>query len=70
MTELLERAFEEAAKLTPDEQDAFARWMLEELESERRWLAAFAASQDVLDQLADEAMAEYRAGNTLPVDEE
>jgi hypothetical protein len=36
--------------------------------SERRWDDSFAASTDVLAQLADEALAEHRAGRTEPLD--
>ncbi len=68
MTNLLERAFAEAAKLDVNEQDAFAEWILEELASERRWQEAFANSQDALSRLADEALAEYHAGQTQPLD--
>lgn len=68
MTQLLEKAFDEAAKLSPPEQDALARWILDELAAERRWAALLAESQDVLEQLADEALAEYRAGKTEPLD--
>ena len=64
MTQLLEKAFAEAAKLPPEEQDAFARWLLEELEDERRWQKSFAESADFLEQLADEALADHRAGKT------
>ena len=39
-----------------------------ELVSEQRWQEAFARSADVLAALADEALAEYRAGETLPLD--
>jgi hypothetical protein len=35
MTELLEKAFAEAAKLPEQEQDSFASWLLEELASYR-----------------------------------
>jgi hypothetical protein len=58
MTELLERAFEEAAKLTEGEQDSFASLMLAELESERKWSEAFSSTQDQLATLADEALRE------------
>ncbi|HEY2990430.1 MAG TPA: hypothetical protein VGL11_22130 [Candidatus Binatia bacterium] len=64
MTKLLERAFKEAAKLPKKEQDALARALLEELASERRWDELFAGSQDLLGQLADEALEEHRAGRT------
>ena len=68
MTTLLEKAFAKASQLPPDEQDAFAQWILDELESEQRWDAAFVKSADVLARLADEALAEYRAGKTKPLD--
>jgi hypothetical protein len=68
MTKLLEKAFQEAGKLPDEEQDTLARAMLEELASERRWDELFAASPDLLDELADEALAEHRAGRTKPLD--
>jgi len=68
MTDLMERALAEINKLPAQEQDALAAWILEELASERRWMDAFAASQDVLAELADEALAEHRAGKTLHLD--
>ena len=68
MTELLEHAFAEVAKLPDADQDAFAAWIVEELASERQWSQAFAQSQDGLAQLAGEALAEHRAGRTLPLD--
>jgi hypothetical protein len=55
MTKLLE---EEASRLPEVEQKALARWVLEELRSERVWMKAFAGSEDVLEKLADEAVAE------------
>jgi hypothetical protein len=68
MTKLLQKAFDTAAQLPPDEQDAFARWLLYELESEQRWNDLFARSQDMLAKMADEALAEHKAGKTLPLD--
>jgi hypothetical protein len=67
MTQLLEKAFAEAAKLSQQEQDALAEWILAEIESERRWDELFAKSGDALAKLADEAWADYRAGNTLEI---
>ena len=67
MTQLLEQAFAEAAKLSPEEQDAFARWMLEELEDETRWQKLFDQSADLLARMADEALAEHRAGKTKEI---
>ena len=68
MTRLLEKAFGEAAKLPETEQDAVASWILDELDSERRWDEAFARSQDALSRLASEALAEHRAGETPVLD--
>jgi len=68
MTTLLEKAMAEASRLPEEEQDAFAAWILAELESERRWDDLFSRSQDVLAKMADEARREYRAGLTEPLD--
>ena len=70
MTKLLEEAFAEASKLPEQEQDALAAAILEELASERRWDQAFADSADLLAQLADQALAEHRAGKTHVLDPE
>lgn len=67
MTKLLEKAFEEAARLPEVEQNALAKWLLEELHSERQWARAFSESEDVLDILADEALTEKRKGNTITI---
>ena len=68
MTKLLEKAFKEASKLPSKEQDAFARALLEELASERRWDELFAASPDLLEQLANEALEEHRSGRSKKLD--
>lgn len=68
MTKLLEKAFEEASRLPEVAQNALAKWVLDELQSERGWEKAFAESEDVLDKLADEAIAEKRKGKTIPLD--
>lgn len=67
MTQLLEKAISEVAKLPASEQDAVAALVLEELASERRWSSSFAKSQDILVNLAEEALAEYAAGKTKPL---
>ena len=64
----LELAFLEAAKLSPPEQDALAELILQELASEKRWDDDFERSQEKLEQLADEALQEHRAGKTQPLD--
>ena len=72
MTELLQQAFEQAAKPPQTQQDTFARFLLAELDSERRWdeLLHRPESEDLLERLADEAVAAHRAGRTQPLDPE
>jgi len=64
MTKLLTKAFEQASSLPEDLQDQVATELLDEIAWEARWDQTLANSQDKLDQLAEEAEAEYRAGNT------
>ena len=68
MTKLLEKAFEEASKLPNIEQNALAKWLLEELEAERKWKKSFSESEDILDRLAEEALEEHQQGKTKPLD--
>ncbi len=70
MTQLLKRAYAEVAQLPEPDQDAIALLILEELEDERKWQKSFAQSPDALAQLAEEALAEHRAGLTQPLDPE
>ena len=67
MTQLLDKALSEIAKLPASEQDAVAALVLEELASEERWSSSFAESQDLLATLAEEALAEHAAGKTKPL---
>jgi len=67
MTKLLERAFKNAFLLSDIKQNAFAKWILDKLESERKWEKTFAGSEDVLERLADEALAEFKRGKTKPL---
>ncbi|MCY4121974.1 MAG: hypothetical protein OXG72_13755 [Acidobacteria bacterium] len=64
MTDLLAKAFERLARLSDQEQDDFARWLLDELESERRWSRAFRASQGQIAEMAREAVADDLADRT------
>jgi len=68
MTKLLEKAFKEAAKLSNVEQNALARWLLEELKSDKQWDKQFAESEDVLSKLADKAIRERKAKKTKSLD--
>ena len=62
MTKLLEKAFDEASQLPEEEQDAFAAFLLSELESERKWEELLEGSQDKLSDLASEAFSAHRKG--------
>jgi hypothetical protein len=60
----LELVFAEIEKLPPEEQNAFAAWILEELHSEQHWAKLFEKSSDLLSYLADEALEEHKAKKT------
>lgn len=64
MTTLLEQALAEVQKLAPEQQDAIAALILEELADEQKWDRAFADSQEALARLAQEVRAKKRAGKT------
>lgn len=68
MTKLLEKAFKKASGLPGVEQNALARWLLEELEAEKKWEITFAESENILDKLADEAVEEHKEGRTRTLD--
>jgi hypothetical protein len=67
MTRLLERAFKEASKLPEIQQNTLAKWVLEELQSDKEWGKMFAGSEDILDKLADEALEAHKQGKTKPL---
>ena len=67
MTKLLEKAFQVATALPPEQQDAVAALVLDEISSEKRWDEAFGKSQDVLSALAKEALEAHAAGKTTPL---
>jgi hypothetical protein len=68
MTQSLKKAFDAASRLSEHDQDELAAAILDELAAEERWEAALARSQPALEQLADEALDEHRAGLTKPLD--
>ena len=70
MTRLLEQAIAQAQQLPEEDQEAIASIILREIESERRWSELFSRpeSADLLARLADEALAEHRAGRTRKLD--
>ena len=61
MTQLLEKVLTEVYKLPPEKQDTIAALILEELDDEQRWDAAFAESQDKIAQLARKVRADIKA---------
>ncbi len=62
MTQLLEKSLQEVSKLPLEKQEAIASIILEELEDERQWDEAFAASQDKLAKLAQKVREDVKAG--------
>ncbi len=70
MTERLEQAIAQLRNLDADKQDAIATLIIEELSDEEKWDSAFASSQDLLADLAAEAMAEYHSGQTQSLNPE
>ena len=68
MTEMLEKAVAQVKQLPEEQQDAIAALILEEIEDEARWDAAFARSPDTLARLAAEAEEEDRKGLTKELD--
>jgi len=68
MTKLLEKAFKKASKLPAVEQNAVAKWLIDELETEKEWAKSFSESEDVLDKLADETIEAYKKGKTTSMD--
>jgi hypothetical protein len=68
MTSLLAQAFAEASKLPTAEQDLLASRLLAEIAAEDTFDQAIAASSDKLAVLAQQALAEHRAGLTEELD--
>ena len=68
MTKLLKEVLAKLSKLSPERQDELAAWLLAEMEDEARWDKSFAESQDALEKLAQEALEEFRRGETRPLE--
>jgi hypothetical protein len=66
MTELLQKAMDAVSGLPPEEQDAIASLVLEELAWEKTLSSD--SSQAKLEEMADEAHREFLAGKTEPLD--
>jgi len=70
MTALLAKAFAEAAKLSPPEQDLLASWLLAELAAEDEFDRKIGSSAHLLVGLASEALAEHDVDHTEKLDPE
>ena len=67
MTTQLEKVFAQAAQLPETAQDALAAVVLEEMESQEKWGASFARSQNLLSGMAQQALEEHANGETQPL---
>jgi len=68
MTDALKRAFETASRLPDETQDELAAAILQEIEAEEAFDKKLRESSPQLERLAEEALSEHRAGDTLPLD--
>ena len=66
MSDTFTQAFQIASKLPPKDREALGALLLQEIQSDKRWSELFASSKDLLSKLADEALAEHKAGKTKP----
>lgn len=65
---LVDQAIKDLKDRSPIEQNRIAKWLIEELKSDRKWEKSFAESEDLLEELADEALEEYEKGETTILD--
>ena len=68
MTQQLENAIKKLAKLPEKEQNVMARWIMEEINSDKKWDELFANSEDELKTLANEALDDFNKGKTKTLD--
>jgi hypothetical protein len=64
MVARLKNAFDKASQLPDALQEQLAEQLIEEIDGETKWDATLQRSQDVLDQMAAEALKAHRAGKT------
>ena len=69
MSSLLEKAIEKVTALPPEDQDAIAFQILASLADEEAWKTRFIEKRDVIRRMAQEALNEDEAGETLPLDD-
>jgi len=67
MTKAAEELFSKLSKLPDRRQDELAATFLAELEDELKWDTSFSSSQNLLEKMANEALAEFQDGRTEPL---
>jgi len=70
MTTLLETAFEKISALPEIEQNIYAKNLLDEIESEKKWDSSFSESEDFLSHMADNALEDFKSNNTTPLNQD
>jgi hypothetical protein len=68
ISQRLKEVFEKAAKLPEEEQDQLAALIEEEMLDEERWQVGFEKSGPMLQEMAEKALEEYKAGKTEPLE--
>lgn len=68
MNAKLKEAIAAIEQLPEDEQEEMAELILLEIATASKWDESFAKSQDLLKRMADEAHAQYLAGETESLD--
>jgi hypothetical protein len=68
VTKAPEEVLRQVSRFPEAEQDALAEAIKAEIGAEKDWDQSFDGSPDVLDRLADEAIADHRVGRTKPID--
>jgi len=67
MNTSLEAAINRIAALPDNEQERFANWLVAELDDENRWQKRFGETVPLIQQMADDALAEDERGETKPM---
>jgi hypothetical protein len=70
MTKLLEQAIAKVRDLPAIQQDAVAQIILDEIASDAKWDQLLSRPSQKVAELADQAWAEYEAGQTEELDPE
>jgi hypothetical protein len=68
MNSKLKEVMEAVSRLPEKDQEELAAVILQEIEDEAKWDRTFEGSQPQLKRLAENALEEYRAGGTEPLD--